>query len=81
MEMEVLLIFETLYTKETDPSPENVALLSQELFTSELLFILIEYMAKLDFEAKKDVSMIFCSLLRRQVGSRFPCAGTSLTHL
>jgi calcium binding protein 39 len=53
---------------------ETILLLSQEINSSNLLPLLIQHMAKLDFESKKDVGQIFNNLLRRQIASRFPTA-------
>ncbi|RKP11196.1 Mo25-like protein [Thamnocephalis sphaerospora] len=57
---------------DTDPSPELVAQLSQEVYNNDLLLLLVKHMALLEFEAKKDVAQIFNNLLRRQIGSRYP---------
>ncbi|KAJ3215496.1 hypothetical protein HK099_006323 [Clydaea vesicula] len=59
---------------ENDPSPELVAQLSQELYNSDVLPLMIQNIGKFEFEAKKDVSQIFNNLLRRQIGTRFPTA-------
>ncbi|TPX33034.1 hypothetical protein SmJEL517_g03979 [Synchytrium microbalum] len=57
---------------ESEPIPELVAQLSQEVYNSDLLTLLVTNIAKFDFEAKKDVAQIFNNLLRRQIGSRLP---------
>lgn len=41
-----------------------VAQLAQELYNSDLLYSLIKYLAAIDFEAKKDVALIFNNILR-----------------
>ncbi|KZT53597.1 mo25 protein [Calocera cornea HHB12733] len=55
-----------------EPSPELVAQLSQEVYSSDLLLSLVNSISKFDFEARKDVAQIFNNLLRRQIGSRWP---------
>ncbi|KAI8854394.1 Mo25-like protein [Chytridium lagenaria] len=59
---------------ESDPVPESVAQLSHEVYSSDLLPLLIQNIFKIEFEAKKDVAQVFNNLLRRQVGTRFPTA-------
>ena len=71
----LLLMKSILYGEnDSDPSPELVAQLAQEVYNNDILLLLIANIAKFDFEAKKDVSQIFNNLLRRQIGSRFPTA-------
>ena len=58
---------------EADPIPDQVLLLSQEIYTSDLLQILSLNLYRFEFEAKKDFTSIFNTLLRRQVGeTRYP---------
>ena len=58
---------------EADPIPEQVVLLSQEIYTSDLLQVLSLNLYRFEFEAKKDFTSIFNTLLRRQVGeTRYP---------
>ncbi|KAI8051480.1 Mo25-PA [Syncephalis plumigaleata] len=57
---------------DNDPSPELIAQLSQEIYSNDILGLLVKHMALLEFEAKKDVAQIFNNLLRRQVGTRYP---------
>ncbi|OZJ02923.1 Calcium-binding protein 39, partial [Bifiguratus adelaidae] len=57
---------------ENDPVPEQVSDLSQAVYNSELLQLLVKNIARFEFEAKKDVANIFNNLLRRQIGSRWP---------
>ncbi|KAJ3189146.1 Calcium-binding protein 39 [Gaertneriomyces sp. JEL0708] len=59
---------------ESDPIPEQVAQLSQEVYNNDLLPALVQNISKFEFEAKKDVAQIFNNLLRRQIGTRFPTA-------
>ena len=55
-----------------DPLPELVAQLAQETYNSDLLHLLVANIARLEFEARKDVVQIFNNLLRRQIGTRWP---------
>ncbi|KAF9578705.1 Calcium-binding protein 39, partial [Lunasporangiospora selenospora] len=55
-----------------EPVPEIVAQLSQEVYSNNLLQLLVDNIAKFEFEAKKDVAQIFNCLLRRNIGSRSP---------
>lgn len=49
-----------------------VVQLAQELYNSNLLLTLINNLTKIEFEAKKDVALIFNNILRRQIGTRSP---------
>ncbi|KXN71801.1 Mo25-like protein [Conidiobolus coronatus NRRL 28638] len=55
-----------------EPSPDLVAQLSQEIYTNDLLYLLISNLHKLEFETRKDVAQIFNNLLRRKLGTRLP---------
>ncbi|KAF5346455.1 hypothetical protein D9756_010022 [Leucocoprinus leucothites] len=55
-----------------DTPPELTAQLSQEFYNSNLLYLLLLHISRLEFEARKDVVQIFNNLLRRQIGSRWP---------
>jgi hypothetical protein len=70
----------TKSTIDTDPSPELVAQLSQEVYNTDLLLHLVKHMALLEFEAKKDVAQIFNNLLRRQIGTRYPTVDYLCRH-
>jgi calcium binding protein 39 len=59
-------------TPEQDPQTEHIAQLAQEIYTSNLIKIMCENLAKVDFESKKDIASIFNNLLRRQIGNRSP---------
>jgi calcium binding protein 39 len=52
--------------------PELIAQLAQETYSTDLLLLLVQNIAKFDFEARKDVVQIFNNLLRRQIGARLP---------
>lgn len=49
---------------EADPLPDQVQALAQEVFTINLLPLLVDNLPRLDFEAKKDVVALFNGLLR-----------------
>ncbi|KAF9308134.1 hypothetical protein BGZ91_007944, partial [Linnemannia elongata] len=61
-----------LYGDKNDPVPETVAQLAQEVYTNNLLQLLVDNIGRFEFEAKKDVAQIFNNLLRRHIGSRSP---------
>lgn len=52
--------------------PELVAQLAQETYSSDLLFLLVRHLSRLEFESRKDVVSLFNHLLRRQIGARWP---------
>ncbi|BGP57695.1 hypothetical protein JCM8202_005478 [Rhodotorula sphaerocarpa] len=56
----------------TEPQPETIAQLAQEVYAHELLQLLVQHIWRFEFEARKDVSQIFNNLLRRQIGTRWP---------
>ncbi|KAJ1802835.1 conidiophore development protein hyma [Coemansia sp. RSA 2598] len=58
--------------KVPDTTSEQVAQLAQEIYTTELLPLLIANLSRLEFETRKEVSIIFGILLRRKIGSREP---------
>ncbi|KAJ1902929.1 Calcium-binding protein 39, partial [Tieghemiomyces parasiticus] len=49
-----------------------VAQLSQETYKNDILPLFVTHLSKMEFETKKDAVHIFNSLLRRQIGSRWP---------
>jgi calcium binding protein 39 len=53
-----------------EPAPELVAQLAQEAYGADLLLVLVQHVARFEFESRKDVVQIFNHLLRRQIGSR-----------
>jgi len=57
---------------ESEPSPELVAQLAQECYANDVLVLLVQHLWRFEFEARKDVAQIYNSLLRRQIGSRWP---------
>lgn len=70
----LVLIKNMLYgTSDSEPQTDIVvAQLSQELYNSGLLVMLIHNLSRVDFEGKKDVAQIFNNILRRQIGTRSP---------
>ncbi|KAF5334454.1 hypothetical protein D9611_014488 [Ephemerocybe angulata] len=57
---------------DNDPGYDTVVQLAQETYNTDLLLLLVQNIARFEFEARKDVVQIFNNLLRRQVGSRLP---------
>jgi len=57
---------------DAEPQTELVAQLAQAYYDHNMFKMLVKNLAKLDFEAKKEVVQIFGILLRRQIGARFP---------
>ncbi|XP_031557489.1 calcium-binding protein 39-like [Actinia tenebrosa] len=55
-----------------EPQTELVAQLSQEFYNNALFQQILDNLAKLDFESKKDAAQIFNNILRRQIGTRSP---------
>lgn len=53
-------------------SHEQVISLTQEIFSNDTLYHLIFNLERLDFETRKDVLLIFSTLLRQQVGTKSP---------
>ena len=49
-----------------------MAQLSQEIYNSGLLILLLRNLNRVDFEGKKDAVLVFNNLLRRQIGTRSP---------
>ncbi|KAH7699459.1 Cab39 protein, partial [Aphelenchoides avenae] len=61
-----LIVFE-----QTDQEPRGEQL-THEIFDANVLPLLIRNLAKLDFESKKEVALIFNNLLGRKIGTRSP---------
>lgn len=55
-----------------EPSPDTVAQISQEFYNNDLIVQLVNHLAELEFESKKDVAQIINNLLRRKIGTRAP---------
>jgi len=77
----------TLYgDSDTEPNQDGAVALANEIYSSDLLPLLLQFLSKFDFEAKKDAVSIFNNLLRRQVGSRSPtveyiCRNTTILDI
>ncbi|KAL0078258.1 calcium-binding protein 39 [Phycomyces blakesleeanus] len=57
---------------DSEPSPDSVSQLAQEVYSNDLLQLLVLNIHRFEFEAKKDVAQIFNNLLRRVIGTRCP---------
>lgn len=57
---------------ETDPTPDAIAAVAQEMYAQDTLQLLVTQLRLLDFDSRKDVEAIFSTLLRRQIGLRLP---------
>jgi len=55
---------------ESEPVPEACAQLTQEFFADNTLRLLIQYLPKLNLEARKDATQIVANLQRQQVQSK-----------
>lgn len=58
--------------EENHPQPDQIALLAQEVYASDCLFLLVQALRKLDFDSRKDVVTLFATLLRRRLASDSP---------
>lgn len=58
--------------QESDPLPDQIALLAQEVYSSDILVALVTNLHIMEFDSRKDVVVIFTTLLRRQIGNRSP---------
>jgi len=69
-----LVTITTLLFDSNSDQQSDIALaqLSQEMYNSGLLLLLLRNMHKIDFEGKKDAAQIFNNVLRRQIGTRTP---------
>ena len=67
--------------KETDPVPTPEALdeLYYSIYQSDLFFSLLFSFSNLDFEARKDVAMIYCICLSRSSDNKLPTVDYLLT--
>lgn len=57
---------------ENDPQPDQISQLAQELYSSDCLLHLVQNVRKLDFDLRKDVVLLFLTLLRRKIGNDLP---------
>lgn len=63
-----------------EANPEALAQLAQEAYSNELLELLVAYLGRFAFEARKDAVTIFNALVRRQIGSRTPTVEYICAH-
>jgi len=62
-----------LFSSDSDQQSDiMLAQLSQEMYNSGLLLLLLRNLHRIDFEGKKDTAQIFNNILRRQIGTRTP---------
>ena len=62
-----------LFTGDNEQQSDVVlAQLSQEMYNSGLLLLLLRNFHRVDFEGRKDTAQIFNNVLRRQIGTRTP---------
>jgi len=62
-----------LFSGDSDQQSDiMLAQLSQEMYNSGLLLVLLRNLHRIDFEGKKDTAQIFNNILRRQIGTRTP---------
>jgi calcium binding protein 39 len=66
--MKIILYGDT----EHEVNQDGVVTLANDIYAADLIPLMLTYLSKFEFEAKKDVALIFNNLLRRQVGSRSP---------
>lgn len=57
---------------ETDPVPDQIALFAQEAYQTDILLLLVTNLPSLEFDSRKEVVVIFSTLLRRQIGNHSP---------
>jgi len=70
---QLLNIKNMLFGTESEQQSDIIlAQLSQEMYNSGLLLLLLKNLHKIDFEGKKDAAQIFNNILRRQIGTRTP---------
>lgn len=78
-----LLTVKTIINGEDGPFSDNPAdamsQLSQEIYATDLMYLLITNMKEIDFDSRKIVANLFSILLRRKVGSRSPMVDYLLT--
>jgi len=65
---------------EHEPNADQVTMLANEIQAHDLIPLVIQHVAKLEFEAKKDFVSVFSNILRRQVGARFPTVEYICSH-
>uniref|UniRef100_A0A182TAA3 Mo25-like protein n=1 Tax=Anopheles maculatus TaxID=74869 RepID=A0A182TAA3_9DIPT len=70
----LVLVKNMLYgTSDAEPQSEIVlSHLTSELYSTDLLMLLVQNLMRIDFEGRKDVVQIFNNVIRRQIGARSP---------
>ncbi|ODV98430.1 hypothetical protein PACTADRAFT_48195 [Pachysolen tannophilus NRRL Y-2460] len=58
--------------EENVPQPDQISQLAQEVYSTDCLYLLIANLHNLEFNSRKDVSILFTTLLRREIGNRNP---------
>lgn len=57
---------------DNDPVPDQIGNFAQEAYSSDILLSLVTHLPMLEFESRKDVIVIFSTMLRRQIGTFSP---------
>ncbi|KAG7886348.1 hypothetical protein KL938_000001 [Ogataea parapolymorpha] len=55
-----------------DSQPDQIAQLAHEIYSTDCLYLLIQNLPLIEFDARKIVSLLFTSLLRRKIVNRSP---------
>ncbi|ABN66842.2 predicted protein [Scheffersomyces stipitis CBS 6054] len=65
---------------ENDPQPDQISHLAQEVYATDCLYTLIANLKKLSFDSRKDVLILFSTLLRRQIAGKSPTVDYLITQ-
>lgn len=57
---------------EVKPQPDQITQLAQEIYSTDCLYYLVVNLRKLDFDSRKDVVILFLTLLRRTMANKSP---------
>lgn len=57
---------------EMEPQPDQITQLAQEIYSTDCLYYLVVNLRKLDFDSRKDVVILFLTLLRRTMANKSP---------
>lgn len=57
---------------EVEPQPDQITQLAQEIYSTDCLYFLVVNLRKLDFDSRKDVVILFLTLLRRTMANKSP---------
>lgn len=57
---------------EVEPQPDQITQLAQEIYSTYCLYYLVVNLRKLDFDSRKDVVILFLTLLRRTMANKSP---------